>query len=83
MSYVYLNGEFIKADEATVSVFDQGFLYGDGIRAGVTRRDRYLRWRDLGVLGDGQRRHRDEAHDHRDDRDDHGHDGPADEKLSH
>jgi branched-chain amino acid aminotransferase len=31
MSYVYLNGEFIKADDAMVSVFDQGFLYGDGI----------------------------------------------------
>lgn len=31
MSYVYLNGEFIKADQAMVSVFDQGFLYGDGI----------------------------------------------------
>jgi len=31
MSYVYLNGEFVKSDQATVSVFDQGFLYGDGI----------------------------------------------------
>ncbi len=31
MSDVYLNGEFIKSDEAMVSVFDQGFLYGDGI----------------------------------------------------
>lgn len=31
MSYVYLNGEFIKNDQAMVSVFDQGFLYGDGI----------------------------------------------------
>jgi branched-chain amino acid aminotransferase len=31
MSYVYLNGEFVKDDEAMVSVFDQGFLYGDGI----------------------------------------------------
>ena len=31
MSYVYLNGEFIKAGEAKVSVFDQGLLYGDGI----------------------------------------------------
>ena len=31
MSYVYLNGKFIKADEAMVSVFDQGLLYGDGI----------------------------------------------------
>ena len=31
MSYVYLNGEFIKAEEAMVSGFDQGLLYGDGI----------------------------------------------------
>ena len=31
MNYVYLNGEFVRDDEAMVSVFDQGFLYGDGI----------------------------------------------------
>ncbi|MCF6266884.1 MAG: aminotransferase class IV [Desulfuromusa sp.] len=31
MSYVYLNGEFVKSDNAKISVFDQGFLYGDGI----------------------------------------------------
>ena len=31
MSYVHLNGEFIKSDAAKISVFDQGFLYGDGI----------------------------------------------------
>lgn len=31
MSYVYLNGEFVKSDTAKISVFDQGFLYGDGI----------------------------------------------------
>ena len=31
MSYVYLNGEFIKSETAKISVFDQGFLYGDGI----------------------------------------------------
>ncbi len=31
MNYVYLNGEFIDGSAATVSVFDQGFLYGDGI----------------------------------------------------
>jgi len=31
MSYVYLNGEFIKSEAAKISVFDQGFLYGDGI----------------------------------------------------
>lgn len=29
--YVYLNGKFIKAREAKISVFDAGFLYGDGI----------------------------------------------------
>ncbi len=31
MSYVYLNGQFIESDTAKISVFDQGFLYGDGI----------------------------------------------------
>jgi branched-chain amino acid aminotransferase len=31
MSYVYLNGEFIENEKAKISVFDQGFLYGDGI----------------------------------------------------
>ncbi|MEA3362676.1 MAG: aminotransferase class IV [Thermodesulfobacteriota bacterium] len=31
MNYVYLNGEFVKSDNAKISVFDQGFLYGDGI----------------------------------------------------
>ncbi len=31
MSYVFLNGKFVKDHEAMVSVFDQGFLYGDGI----------------------------------------------------
>jgi branched-chain amino acid aminotransferase len=29
--YVYLNGKIIPAKEAMVSVFDHGFLYGDGI----------------------------------------------------
>ncbi len=28
---VYLNGHFVPEEEATVSVFDHGFLYGDGI----------------------------------------------------
>ncbi|BCR06319.1 branched chain amino acid aminotransferase [Desulfuromonas versatilis] len=31
MSFVFLNGKFVPAEEAAVSVFDQGFLYGDGI----------------------------------------------------
>ncbi|NLK66681.1 MAG: D-amino-acid transaminase [Campylobacteraceae bacterium] len=28
---VYLNGEFIKAKDAKVSVFDRGFIFGDGV----------------------------------------------------
>ncbi len=28
---VYLNGEFVSRDDAKVSVFDHGYLYGDGI----------------------------------------------------
>jgi len=31
MSTLYLNGEFIESDQAVISVFDQGLLYGDGI----------------------------------------------------
>lgn len=31
MGFVYLNGRFVEEEKATVSVFDQGFLYGDGI----------------------------------------------------
>lgn len=29
--WVYLNGEFVRKNEAKVSVFDHGFLYGDGV----------------------------------------------------
>lgn len=28
---LYLNGEWLKPEEATVSVFDRGFMFGDGI----------------------------------------------------
>jgi len=31
MEYVFLNGQFVPAEQAVISVFDQGFLYGDGI----------------------------------------------------
>ncbi|MEN4917331.1 D-amino acid aminotransferase [Achromobacter spanius] len=30
-SQVYLNGEFVRVDEAKVSVLDRGFIFGDGI----------------------------------------------------
>lgn len=29
--YVYLNGNIVRAKEAFISVFDHGFLYGDGV----------------------------------------------------
>ena len=28
---IYLNGEFVPEEEAKVSVFDHGYLYGDGV----------------------------------------------------
>ncbi|HEX2938078.1 MAG TPA: branched-chain-amino-acid transaminase [Ruminiclostridium sp.] len=32
---IYINGEFYQKDEAKISVFDHGFLYGDGIFEGI------------------------------------------------
>lgn len=32
---VYVNGKFVSKDEAKVSVFDHGFLYGDGVFEGI------------------------------------------------
>ncbi len=29
--YIFLNDRFVKREDATISVFDHGFLYGDGI----------------------------------------------------
>src|SRR5262245_37870529 len=29
-NYAYVNGKFIPESDATVSIFDRGFLYGDG-----------------------------------------------------
>lgn len=33
--WIFMNGEYVKKEEATVSVFDHGFLYGDGIFEGI------------------------------------------------
>ena len=33
--HVFLNGKFVPKEEATVSVFDHGLLYGDGIFEGI------------------------------------------------
>ena len=32
---IYLNGQFVEKQEAVVSVFDHGFLYGDGAFEGI------------------------------------------------
>jgi branched-chain amino acid aminotransferase len=33
--WIYLNGEFVSKENAKISVFDHGFLYGDGIFEGI------------------------------------------------
>ncbi|WP_096437884.1 branched-chain-amino-acid transaminase [Alteribacter populi] len=33
--WIYLSGEFVKKEEAVVSVYDHGFLYGDGVFEGI------------------------------------------------
>ena len=35
MALVWLNGEVVPADEAKISVYDHGLLYGDGIFEGL------------------------------------------------
>ncbi|MBI1869640.1 MAG: branched-chain-amino-acid transaminase [Chlamydiae bacterium] len=32
---VYINGQFFKKEEAKISVYDHGFLYGDGVFEGI------------------------------------------------
>ncbi|WP_126427926.1 branched-chain-amino-acid transaminase [Brevibacillus marinus] len=33
--WIYLNGEFVEKENAKVSVYDHGFLYGDGVFEGI------------------------------------------------
>lgn len=40
--YIYLNGKIIPAKEAVVSVFDHGFLYGDGVYETIRVYDRVI-----------------------------------------
>jgi branched-chain amino acid aminotransferase len=35
MGLVYINGEFIQTENAKISVFDRGLLYGDGVFEGI------------------------------------------------
>ena len=34
-NFVYINGEFLEKENAKISVFDHGFLYGDGVFEGI------------------------------------------------
>lgn len=38
----YLNGEFVPEEEAKLSAFDHGFLYGDGVFEGIRAYDGYV-----------------------------------------
>ncbi|HDZ49711.1 MAG TPA: branched-chain amino acid aminotransferase, partial [Candidatus Aerophobetes bacterium] len=33
--WVYVSGEYVLKDKAKISVFDHGFLYGDGVFEGI------------------------------------------------
>ncbi|MDI4644873.1 branched-chain-amino-acid transaminase [Cohnella hashimotonis] len=33
--WIYLNGQYVKKEDAKISVYDHGFLYGDGIFEGI------------------------------------------------
>ena len=32
---IYYNGEFVTKENATVSIYDHGFLYGEGVLGGI------------------------------------------------
>lgn len=42
MAQIYLNGELVPEDEAKISVFDHGLLYGDGVFEGIRAYDGYV-----------------------------------------
>jgi branched-chain amino acid aminotransferase len=44
---VYINGEFYRRDEAKISVFDSGFLVGDGVWEGIRLHDGEFAFLDL------------------------------------
>src|ERR1041385_5689764 len=42
MFWVFLNGDFVPIDEAKVSIYDHGFLYGDGAFEGIRSYNRRI-----------------------------------------
>jgi branched-chain amino acid aminotransferase len=45
--FVYVNGEYYRRDEAKISVFDSGFLVGDGVWEGIRLHEGGLAFLDL------------------------------------
>jgi aminodeoxychorismate lyase len=42
---IFLNGEFVPEERAVISVFDRGFLYGDGLfESMLVRNGKFFRW---------------------------------------
>ncbi|MEM4706172.1 MAG: aminotransferase class IV, partial [Candidatus Methanomethylicaceae archaeon] len=39
---IYINGELVPKSEAKISVFDHGFLYGDGVFEGIRAYNGYV-----------------------------------------
>ncbi|MFH1578361.1 MAG: branched-chain amino acid aminotransferase, partial [Candidatus Omnitrophota bacterium] len=39
---VYIDGKFYSKDKAKISVFDHGFLYGDGVFEGIRSYNRIV-----------------------------------------
>ncbi|SDI58913.1 branched-chain-amino-acid transaminase [Natribacillus halophilus] len=37
--WIFMNGEFVRKEEAKISVYDHGFLYGDGVFEGIRAYD--------------------------------------------
>ena len=44
---IYVNGEFYRREEAKISVFDSGFLIGDGVWEGIRLHDGEFAFLDL------------------------------------
>lgn len=42
MPQIYIDGDFVDKSEAKISVFDHGFLYGDGVFEGIRAYDGYV-----------------------------------------
>src|SRR5690625_7999208 len=33
--FIFVNGQFVEKDKAVISIYDHGFLYGDGVFEGI------------------------------------------------